>query len=149
MTGASAATPPTPAPTTPLPSSRTTARRVDVAAMKAFAHPLRMQIYRHLQEQGAATSAQLARLLGESSGQTSYHLQDPTWRWTGTRSQTIATFTAEESIALNDALSAVVEEHVEAARERHDEVSGDAGAAGLRRVQLLIHSFPLPPARTV
>lgn len=44
-------------------------------ALKAFAHPLRMAMYNYLSEQGAATASQLARHLGESSGQTSYHLR--------------------------------------------------------------------------
>lgn len=44
-------------------------------ALKAFAHPLRMTLYAELQRRGAATASQLARVLGESSGQTSYHLR--------------------------------------------------------------------------
>jgi len=48
---------------------------VEPAALKAFAHPLRMAMYTELQRQGAATASQLARSLGESSGQTSYHLR--------------------------------------------------------------------------
>jgi len=45
------------------------------AALKAFAHPLRMAIYSELGRHGSATASQLARALGESSGQTSYHLR--------------------------------------------------------------------------
>lgn len=44
-------------------------------ALKAFAHPLRMALYAELAQRGAATASQLARSLGESSGQTSYHLR--------------------------------------------------------------------------
>jgi DNA-binding transcriptional ArsR family regulator len=45
------------------------------AALKAFAHPLRMAIYDYLTAQGSATATQVGRHLGESSGQTSYHLR--------------------------------------------------------------------------
>lgn len=45
------------------------------AALKAFAHPLRMAMYAELQRRGSATASQLARALDESSGQTSYHLR--------------------------------------------------------------------------
>ncbi|WP_426593281.1 helix-turn-helix domain-containing protein [Cellulomonas sp. McL0617] len=44
-------------------------------ALKAFAHPLRMAMYNYLSEHGSATASQLGRHLGESSGQTSYHLR--------------------------------------------------------------------------
>ncbi|RLY92326.1 ArsR family transcriptional regulator [Kocuria tytonicola] len=43
--------------------------------MKAFSHPLRMRLYRLLEDQGQATASMLARQTGESSGQTSYHLR--------------------------------------------------------------------------
>lgn len=45
------------------------------AALKAFAHPLRMAMYAELSRLGSATASQLGRSLGESSGQTSYHLR--------------------------------------------------------------------------
>lgn len=45
------------------------------AALKAFAHPLRMSLYSELTRRGSATASQLGRALGESSGQTSYHLR--------------------------------------------------------------------------
>ena len=48
---------------------------VNPTALKAFAHPLRMALYAELQRRGPATASQLARVLGESSGQTSYHLR--------------------------------------------------------------------------
>ena len=44
-------------------------------ALKAFTHPLRMAIFSELGKHGSATASQLARTLGESSGQTSYHLR--------------------------------------------------------------------------
>lgn len=44
-------------------------------ALKAFAHPLRMRLYGELVNSGPATASQLGRALGESSGQTSYHLR--------------------------------------------------------------------------
>ncbi|WP_151525616.1 winged helix-turn-helix domain-containing protein [Serinicoccus kebangsaanensis] len=51
------------------------ARAVDAATLKAFAHPLRMRMYDHLKDHGAATASTLARAMGESTGQTSYHLR--------------------------------------------------------------------------
>ncbi len=50
-------------------------RSLGADSLKAFAHPLRMALYAELQRQGPATASQLARALGESSGQTSYHLR--------------------------------------------------------------------------
>ncbi|WP_176761623.1 winged helix-turn-helix domain-containing protein [Tessaracoccus oleiagri] len=50
-------------------------RSVSAAALKAFAHPLRMAMYEYLGDHGPATSATLARVTGESTGQTSYHLR--------------------------------------------------------------------------
>jgi DNA-binding transcriptional ArsR family regulator len=44
-------------------------------ALKAFAHPLRMAIYDYLTVHGSATATQVGKHLGESSGQTSYHLR--------------------------------------------------------------------------
>src|SRR5829696_3333495 len=43
-------------------------------AMWAMTHPIRFRIYEQLRD-GPATASQLARLLGESSGTTSYHLR--------------------------------------------------------------------------
>lgn len=48
--------------------------RLGASALKAFTHPLRMALLSALQE-GPATATMLARRLGESSGQTSYHLR--------------------------------------------------------------------------
>lgn len=51
------------------------ARQVDATTLKAFAHPLRMRMYDHLKDHGAATASMLARAMGENTGQTSYHLR--------------------------------------------------------------------------
>lgn len=48
---------------------------LDTAAMKAFAHPLRMRIFQELHNRGPATATQLAERLGENTAQTSYHLR--------------------------------------------------------------------------
>ncbi len=58
---------------TPLPPRRTAP--IGAESLKAFAHPLRMSMYTELQRLGSATASQLGRALGESSGQTSYHLR--------------------------------------------------------------------------
>ena len=50
-------------------------RRVDAAALKGLAHPLRVDIYDSLVMAGPATASRLAERLGESSGATSYHLR--------------------------------------------------------------------------
>lgn len=52
-----------------------TERSIGADALKAFAHPLRMRMYQELGTRRSATASQLARALGESSGQTSYHLR--------------------------------------------------------------------------
>lgn len=43
--------------------------------IKAFTHPLRMEMYRILSDRGQATASMLAKETGESTGQTSYHLR--------------------------------------------------------------------------
>ena len=48
---------------------------IGAEALKAFAHPLRMAMYTALRNDGPATASMLGRALGESSGQTSYHLR--------------------------------------------------------------------------
>ncbi len=62
-----------------MPDGKTNAARrrapVTPEALKAFAHPLRMALFTELVQRGPATASQLARTLGESSGQTSYHLR--------------------------------------------------------------------------
>ncbi|MCK6065537.1 MULTISPECIES: winged helix-turn-helix domain-containing protein [Microbacterium] len=57
-------------------ASREPATRVlDAGALRALAHPLRVQIYDILSQYGPQTSSSLAALTGESSGATSYHLR--------------------------------------------------------------------------
>ncbi len=48
---------------------------LDAAAVKAFAHPLRVRLYYLLDADGPATASGLAGRVGESSGSTSYHLR--------------------------------------------------------------------------
>lgn len=48
---------------------------IELPALKAMAHPLRVQLLAVIGERGSATASQLAAELGESSGATSYHLR--------------------------------------------------------------------------
>ena len=48
---------------------------MDLEALKALAHPLRVTIFDTLSTYGAFTASGLAERLGESSGATSYHLR--------------------------------------------------------------------------
>ena len=48
---------------------------LDAAAVKAFAHPLRVRLFYLLDADGPATASGLAARVGESSGSTSYHLR--------------------------------------------------------------------------
>lgn len=48
---------------------------LDADALRALAHPLRIQLLEQLSEQGPSTASQLGRAIGESSGSTSYHLR--------------------------------------------------------------------------
>jgi DNA-binding transcriptional ArsR family regulator len=50
-------------------------RVLDTGALRALAHPLRVQIYDILSQYGPQTASSLAEKLGESSGSTSYHLR--------------------------------------------------------------------------
>ena len=50
-------------------------RVLDAGALRALAHPLRVQIYDILSQYGPQTASSLAGRLGESSGATSYHLR--------------------------------------------------------------------------
>lgn len=50
-------------------------RTLDISAMKAIAHPLRVAIYDTLSQYGPQTASGLGAHLGESSGATSYHLR--------------------------------------------------------------------------
>ena len=54
---------------------RRTPAPIGPEALKAFAHPLRIAMYRYLTAHGSATASMLARHTGESTGQTSYHLR--------------------------------------------------------------------------
>jgi DNA-binding transcriptional ArsR family regulator len=47
----------------------------DPQALHALAHPLRVRLLDTLRGEGPLTASDLARLLGESSGSTSYHLR--------------------------------------------------------------------------
>ncbi|MHA7986752.1 ArsR/SmtB family transcription factor [Rathayibacter sp. CAU 1779] len=51
-------------------------RRLDATALKALAHPLRMQIFEELVQFGPLTASGLGERLGESSGSMSYHLRE-------------------------------------------------------------------------
>ena len=53
----------------------TSERRLDAAALKGLAHPLRVDILDSLTMAGPATASLLAERLSESSGATSYHLR--------------------------------------------------------------------------
>jgi DNA-binding transcriptional ArsR family regulator len=50
-------------------------RQLDLVALRALAHPLRVQILDTLSTYGSFTASGLAERLGESSGATSYHLR--------------------------------------------------------------------------
>lgn len=47
----------------------------DPRALRAYAHPVRMKLVGLLRREGELTASQAARLLGESSGTTSFHLR--------------------------------------------------------------------------
>jgi DNA-binding transcriptional ArsR family regulator len=48
---------------------------LDVSAIRALSHPLRLRMLDLLRFEGPATATLLARRIGESSGSTSYHLR--------------------------------------------------------------------------
>lgn len=48
---------------------------LDTGALRALAHPLRIEIFDLLTQHGPQTSSSLAEITGESSGATSYHLR--------------------------------------------------------------------------
>jgi DNA-binding transcriptional ArsR family regulator len=52
-----------------------TVQVTDVRALRALSHPLRMRLLGQLRLNGPATASQLGRVVGESSGATSYHLR--------------------------------------------------------------------------
>ena len=55
--------------------SLTPPEKLDVRAVRALAHPLRLQLLDLLRFDGPSTATLLAKRLGESSGATSYHLR--------------------------------------------------------------------------
>lgn len=57
------------------PAGTAPVRTLDQGALKALAHPLRVQMYDILSQHGPQTASSLAELTGESSGSTSYHLR--------------------------------------------------------------------------
>lgn len=57
------------------PTGRAAERRLDAGALRALAHPLRIEIYDILNQYGPQTASSLAAMTGESSGATSYHLR--------------------------------------------------------------------------
>ncbi|MFL0566647.1 ArsR/SmtB family transcription factor [Microbacterium sp. 179-I 1D1 NHS] len=50
-------------------------RSLDAGALRALAHPLRVQLFDILSQYGPQTASSLAERTGESSGATSYHLR--------------------------------------------------------------------------
>src|SRR5881227_2355253 len=56
-------------------SSRTVKRLTDPKALRALAHPIRLELVGLLRRQGPLTATKAAALLGESSGSTSFHLR--------------------------------------------------------------------------
>ncbi|MBD3756548.1 MULTISPECIES: helix-turn-helix domain-containing protein [Microbacterium] len=50
-------------------------RMLDAGALRALAHPLRVEMYDILSQYGPQTASTLATMTGESSGATSYHLR--------------------------------------------------------------------------
>lgn len=50
-------------------------RTLDAGALRALAHPLRVQLFNLLSSHGPATCTALAERVGESTGSTSYHLR--------------------------------------------------------------------------
>lgn len=57
------------------PGTASQPRELDPTALRALAHPLRVDIYDTLSQYGPHTATMLAERLGESSGATSYHLR--------------------------------------------------------------------------
>lgn len=61
--------------TTPDTSAAAGTVHLDARSLRGLAHPLRVRLLGLLREQGPATASSLARIVGESSGVTSYHLR--------------------------------------------------------------------------
>lgn len=67
--------PPHPRPPEADPDAEYTGIRLDSAALKVLAHPLRSRLLSSLRTGGPATATDLAAALGTNSGATSYHLR--------------------------------------------------------------------------
>lgn len=63
------------APSDPIDDGHLTGLRLDAAALKTLAHPLRSRLLSALRVGGPATATDLAATLGTNSGATSYHLR--------------------------------------------------------------------------
>lgn len=117
-------------------------RALGVEALKAFAHPLRIAMYRYLTAHGRGTASQVARHLGESTGQTSYHLRqlerhgliedDPTaptggrerwWRPVGFTLDRRHLDDPAARLAADTALRAVIQERAETLQTWFDSIS--------------------------
>lgn len=57
------------------PRSRSVTRLTDPKALRALAHPVRLELVGLLRRQGPLTATKASELLGESSGTTSFHLR--------------------------------------------------------------------------
>jgi DNA-binding transcriptional ArsR family regulator len=57
------------------PPTRNVKRLTDPKALRALAHPTRLELVGLLRRHGALTATQAAELIGESSGSTSFHLR--------------------------------------------------------------------------
>jgi DNA-binding transcriptional ArsR family regulator len=57
------------------PAKRNVKRLTDPRALRALAHPIRLELVGLLRRRGPLTATQAAELLGESSGSTSFHLR--------------------------------------------------------------------------
>ncbi len=56
-------------------ATRTVTRLTDAKALRALAHPMRLELVGLLRRHGPLTATKAAELLGESSGSTSFHLR--------------------------------------------------------------------------
>lgn len=76
-TPATSGAPGAPAPTAAgdAPEHDASQRRLAPDALKALTHPLRTRMWDYLRDHGSATATELAKAMGESTGQTSYHLR--------------------------------------------------------------------------